>query len=174
LTPGITGSAPQDRGAAAGGPLVRSARVSDLEDLLALYAELADSPSEATPANHPAAPGVLAAMLADPARRLVVATVDGVLVGTADMLIAQNLTHRARPWAIVENVVVSAGRRRTGVGETVMEHLIGIAREAGCYKIQLLSGDHRAEAHAFYRAIGFESVAAGFKLYLDGSRGPRR
>ncbi|HUH79866.1 MAG TPA: GNAT family N-acetyltransferase [Solirubrobacteraceae bacterium] len=111
--------------------------------------------------------------LADPARHLVVATVDGVVIGTADMLIAQNLTHCARPWAIVENVIVSGRHRGTGVGQAVMEHLIGTARAAGCYKIQLLSGDHRAQAHVFYRAIGFESVAAGFKLYLDDARGRR-
>ena len=46
-------------------------------------------------------------------------------------------------------------------------HLLEVARDAGCCKIQLLSGKPRAEAHAFYRSLGFEAVAEGFKLYFD-------
>jgi hypothetical protein len=37
----------------------------------------------------------------------------------------------------------------------------------GCHKVGLLSGKHRLEAHHFYRSMGFEAVAEGFKLYLD-------
>jgi ribosomal protein S18 acetylase RimI-like enzyme len=145
--------------------------LEDLESLLALHAELADSPATTTPVGDPAARAVLRTMLDDPARHLAVASVDDDVVGTADMLIAQNLTHLARPWGIIENVVVSTGHRRNGVGEALMGYLIGIARAAGCYKVQLLSAEHRGEAHSFYRALGFRSVAAGFKLYLDDSGG---
>ncbi len=151
----------------AGGAIVRPAWGADLEDLLRLYAELADSPTGATPSDDPAAPRALAAVLADPARHLVVAVLDELIVGTADLLIAQNLTHGARPWGIVENVVVSPAMRRQGVASALFEHLLNLAREADCYKVQLLSGKQRVEAHRFYRAIGFEPVAEGFKLYLD-------
>ena len=49
-----------------------------------------------------------------------------------------------------------------------MRHVIDAARSAGCYKVQLLSGKHRAaEAHEFYRRLGFEAVAEGFKLFSD-------
>ena len=46
-------------------------------------------------------------IVADPARSLLVAEIDGELVGTVDVLIAPNLTHHAQPWALVENVVVA-------------------------------------------------------------------
>ncbi len=49
-----------------------------------------------------------------------------------------------------------------------MGHLIDLARAAGCCKVQLLSGKHRAEAHEFYRSLGLEPVAEGFKIYFDG------
>ncbi len=147
-------------------PLIRRAAAADLERLLALYRELSDAPEDPDRPEGPESRVALAAALADPSRHLVVALVNGDVVATADLLIVQNLTHGARPWGIVENVVVTHTHRGTGVGAAVLEHLIGVAREAGCYKVQLLSGKHRQGAHSFYRAIGFEAVAEGFKLYL--------
>jgi ribosomal protein S18 acetylase RimI-like enzyme len=145
----------------------RRARPDDLDALLALYDELADDPGESTGADDPRARAAMQAILMDRSRHLTVVTVDGRVAGTADLLVVQNLTHRAQPWAIIENVVVATAHRRTGVGKTLMSHLVEVAREAGCYKVQLLSGKHRAEAHRLYRSVGFEAVAEGFKLYLD-------
>jgi GNAT superfamily N-acetyltransferase len=82
-------------------------------------------------------------------------------------VVVPNLTHRGEPWAIVENVIVASAARRTGVGRALMARLIELARAAGCYKLQLLSGKHRAEAHAFYRSMGLDAVAEGFKIYFD-------
>jgi GNAT superfamily N-acetyltransferase len=110
---------------------------------------------------------LLAEILADRARQLAVAVVDGRLVGTADLLVVRNLTHHGQPWAIVENVVVARAVRRTGVGRQLIGHLIELARAAGCYKLQLHSGKQRAEAHEFYRDLGLATVAEGFKIYFD-------
>ena len=48
-----------------------------------------------------------------------------------------------------------------------MEDVTRRAREAGCYKLQLLSSRRRTQAHAFYQALGFEASAQGFRIYLD-------
>jgi GNAT superfamily N-acetyltransferase len=49
----------------------------------------------------------------------------------------------------------------------LMRYAIDAAQTAGCYKVQLHSGKQRAaEAHEFYRRVGFAAVAEGFKLYL--------
>ncbi len=149
------------------GVLVRRAQPADLEGLLSLYQELADSRITAAPADRPSSEPLLAEILADPRRELAVAIVDGQLVGTADLLLVPNLTHRGKPWAIVENVIVTTAARRTGVGRGLMKHMIGVARAAGCYKLQLLSGGRRAEAHALYRSLGLDAVAEGFKVYFD-------
>jgi GNAT superfamily N-acetyltransferase len=146
---------------------VRSALPGDLDALLALYADLAGSKVTAAPADRAGAEPLLAEILEDPARHLLVAVRDGRLLGTADLLVVVNLTHHGQPWAVLENVIVAEGARRTGVGQALMERLIEVARAAGCYKLQLLSGKHRAEAHAFYRRLGLEAVAEGFKIYFD-------
>ncbi len=50
----------------------------------------------------------------------------------------------------------------------LVERLLADARAAGCYKVQLLSHKRHSEdgAHAFYRAMGFEAEAEGFRRYL--------
>ncbi len=147
--------------------LVRRAVESDLDPLLSLYSELAGDRRTAAPGDRSSSGPLLAQIIADPARELAVALRDGRLVGTADMLIVPNLTHRGEPWAIVENVIVAAAERRGGAGRALMEHLIELARAAGCCKLQLISAKHRAEAHDFYRSMGLAAVAEGFKIYFD-------
>ena len=43
------------------------------------------------------------------------------------------------------------------------------ARVQGCHKIQLLTHKRHAldGAHDFYRSVGFEAEAEGFRLYLN-------
>jgi GNAT superfamily N-acetyltransferase len=149
------------------GLAIRPARVEDLETLLALYAELADEPSPSAPAADEAH-AVLEEVLAQPKRHLTVAVLDGRVVGSADMLIVANLTHGARPWAIVENVIVTVSARRGGVGAGLMANLLSLARADGCYKVQLLSAEHR-RARAFYESLGFKVLSNGFKLYFEES-----
>jgi ribosomal protein S18 acetylase RimI-like enzyme len=109
---------------------------------------------------------VLEAIEAQPSRSLLVATVDGAVVGTADVMVMANLTHHGSPWAIVENVVVDEALRRSGVGRALMEDVIRRCEADGCYKVQLLSREHRHGAHAFYERLGFERVAIGLRRYL--------
>lgn len=52
-----------------------------------------------------------------------------------------------------------------------MDYIINKAKEAGCYKIMLTSDKRRKPAHNFYKSLGFEASAHGFKLYLKDSDG---
>jgi GNAT superfamily N-acetyltransferase len=145
---------------------VREAVIRDLDSLLGLYEQLTGPLDEPVPEPPPEPREVIAKIIADPARSLLVAELDGPLVGTVDVLIAPNLTHHAQPWALVENVVVADDARRRGAGRALMLRAIEIAREAGCYKVNLISGNERTGAHEFYRSLGFEEVGQGFKTYL--------
>ena len=150
--------------------VVREAEVTDLDALLELYRELMKGDrASAQPGEATGSRPVLETMLADPDRHLLVASIDAEVLGTVDLLVATNLTHRHEPWAMIENVVVAARSRRRGIGRALMEHSFGLARRAGCYKVQLMSGMDRGPAHIFYEGVGMEPVAQGFKIYLDGS-----
>jgi GNAT superfamily N-acetyltransferase len=147
---------------------VRPVRIEDAASLRQLYCELAEGRADALPAGMDLTGEILTAIVSQPDRRLLVAEVEGgQLAGTVDVLMVTNLTHTGRPWAVVENVVVAHVHRRRGVGRALMQEAMGQARRVGCYKVQLTSGKHRTEAHAFYRSLGFEAVAEGFKAYFD-------
>jgi GNAT superfamily N-acetyltransferase len=164
--------------------VVRVARQGDLEAVLGLLEDLRWDRQSAAPASGalmgasgggPAraeAGRTWESILAQEGRFVLVAELAGEIVGTADLLIVQNLTHDLRPWAIVEHVVVAdrtrsgASARRRGVGRALLAEAVARAQAAGCYKVQLLSRKDRSDAHRFYRAVGFEPTAEGFRRYL--------
>src|SRR3954464_3189045 len=107
-------------------------------------------------------------ILGDPNRTVLVAEDRGEFaVGTADVLIVPTLTHDGSPWALVENVVVDLEWRRRGVGRALVTHAVRVAHDAGCYKLQLTSSDHRDGAHRFYERLGFTATSTGFRWSFD-------
>ncbi|GLZ62617.1 GNAT family N-acetyltransferase [Micromonospora sp. NBRC 107095] len=99
-------------------------------------------------------------------RRLLLAVAGDTFVGTLDTLVAPNLTHGARPYMMVENVVVAPGWRRRGVARALVLAALDDATAAGCYKVQLVSNAARTDAHQFYASVGFTQSALGYRRYL--------
>ena len=143
--------------------VVRAAEPRDAEALARLLAELHEEPA-GDPSKRFAA--TLDVVLGTPGHHLCVAEHDGRVVGTAVGVVVPNLSRDCRPFMIVENVVVTASARRLGIGRAIMEHLVGIAGEHDCYKVQLQSNGSRDAAHRFYVDLGFAPCAVGFRRYL--------
>ncbi|SIO84664.1 Acetyltransferase [Nocardiopsis sp. JB363] len=102
----------------------------------------------------------------DPERTVLVAERRGQIIGTLDLLVVANLTHDAQPWAVIDNLVVDPDTRFQGIGRALMEDALDRATRAGCYKVELLSHESRQGAHHFYRTLGFDDSAEGFRRYL--------
>jgi N-acetylglutamate synthase-like GNAT family acetyltransferase len=143
--------------------IVRPATEQDIPRILELYQELTGERHDLT--RHATGP-VFTEISAMSGHELLVAEEDGAVVGTMVLLIVPNFSHGALPWAIVENLVVDASYRRRGIGRLLMDYALARAREAGCYKVQLLSNVKRREAHWFYKRLGFKTSAYGFRIYL--------
>jgi GNAT superfamily N-acetyltransferase len=90
----------------------------------------------------------------------------GRLVATLDMVTVAVLTDGAAPTAVVMNMVVDRLYRRAGIGRALLEAAVSLARNARCGMVELLSSKERAETHRFYRSLGFEAHAEGFRLSL--------
>jgi GNAT superfamily N-acetyltransferase len=101
--------------------------------------------------------------LATPRRSVLVAEIDGVPVGTADVTLLANAA-RARPYLLVENVVVAEGHRGVGIGRALLDTARERARAAGCYKLQLSANEDPASA--FYEATGMRHDGRTYKDYL--------
>ncbi|MDG4809665.1 GNAT family N-acetyltransferase [Micromonospora sp. WMMD1120] len=99
-------------------------------------------------------------------RELLLAVAGSTFVGTVDTVVVPNLTHGARPYMLVENVVVAPGWRRRGVARALLATAVDTATAAGCYKVQLVSSASRTEAHRFYADAGFSPSAVGYRRYL--------
>jgi len=147
---------------------IRRAATDDLAALLRLYEQLSAG-NAGTDLDRAAT--ALEQLLRTPNATLLVAERGGTVVGTVTLVLVPNLTHNARPWAQVENMVTDASVRGAGVGRELMVECLRLAREAGCYKVQLQSANTRAtpgnDAHGFYRHLGFEPSSAGFRYYFE-------
>ncbi|MGI5521331.1 GNAT family N-acetyltransferase [Micromonospora sp. CA-259024] len=135
----------------------------DPEQVFALLWQLAPDDSRPDPARLATAWRDLHAQAG---RRLLLAVAGDTFVGTLDALVAPNLTRGARPYMLVENMVVAAEWRRRGVARALMAAALEEAATADCYKIQLLSNARRTDAHQFYAAVGFSQSAVGYRRYL--------
>jgi GNAT superfamily N-acetyltransferase len=118
-------------------------------------------------------PGDLAAYLAAIDRirgaggDVLVAELDGAVVGVCQVLLLLHLQHTGGVVAELESVHVAAAHRREGVGRALLEHAVAWARDKGCYRVQLTSHLSRDGAHRFYESCGFEPTHVGYKLPLD-------
>jgi GNAT superfamily N-acetyltransferase len=133
---------------------------SDLDNLLALYSELRpNDPILAVKESEDAWNN----LLNNPYVKIVVAEVSNVLASTCQLSICPTLTNNARPFGIIEHVITSSEYRRRGLSQKVIEKSLELAWEFNCYKVMLLSGEGRTEAHKLYEKIGFKSeVERGF------------
>ena len=67
------------------------------------------------------------------------------------------------PVVRITALVVHHRARRRGIGRLLIDHALGWAEQTGCQLVELTSALHRAEAHAFYRELGFEPNSLRFR-----------
>ena len=132
---------------------VRVATADDLTAVRRLYRQLHPADPELSPEVEAA---TFEEISTNPALDVMVLEVDGEIVGSAYLNVIPNLTRGARPYAVIENVVVDERVRGTGQGKVLMAGVLDRAWAAGCYKAMLMTGSSTESVHAFYRATGFD------------------
>ena len=85
-------------------------------------------------------------------------------VGTFQLIVSPQINHSARPFALIENVIVDRDVRRQGIGKRMMREAVRMAETCNCSKIYLTSGAHRPDNHTFYAACGFNGNKIGFQI----------
>jgi GNAT superfamily N-acetyltransferase len=97
---------------------------------------------------------------------VLVAAVDAQVVGVLQVLVFQHFQHTGGWCAELESVHVRHDLRGNGIGAELLAAAEGVARRAGCYRVQLTSRKFRVDAHRFYLAHGYEATSEGFKKSL--------
>ncbi len=84
------------------------------------------------------------------------------------LAVIPNIASGARPFGVIEYVVTLASQRKRGYARLVLERALAEAWAGGCYKVVLLSGVKRAEAHKLYESVGFVGdIERGFVAKPD-------
>jgi GNAT superfamily N-acetyltransferase len=98
---------------------------------------------------------------------VLVAEDDGEAVGVLQVIIFQHFQHAGGWCCEIESVHVRSDLRSRGIGAQLLRAAEDIARDRGCYRIQLTSRNVREDAHRFYLANGYGQTSQGFKKFLD-------
>jgi GNAT superfamily N-acetyltransferase len=148
----------------------RDARRADVPAIVALLADdILGAAREAAAAGDQLNEAYLLAfeqIEADPRTRLIVAEADGQVAGTLQLNLLPGLSRHGMLRAQIEAVRVAAPHRGRGLGRTMIEWVIGQAREQGCGLVQLTSDKRRPDAIRFYESLGFSASHEGLKLSL--------
>lgn len=138
---------------------IRDAEPKDVPAVARLLAQLG------YPADEGAVAPRLARIDASPSDRLFVAEVGGQVVGLAGIHVSPSLEHD-RDAAKVSAIVVDESFRRHGVGRALLEAVEAEARNRGCGLLFLTTAERRAEAHLFYRSLGWDETGRRFAKAL--------
>eukprot|EP00878_Enallax_costatus_P005318 GHUV01005585.1.p1 GENE.GHUV01005585.1~~GHUV01005585.1.p1 ORF type:complete len:153 (+),score=38.56 GHUV01005585.1:195-653(+) len=88
----------------------------------------------------------------------------GKLVGTASLIVEKKFIHSCGKVGHIEDVVVDEAARGQKLGQRLIEELISIAKQQGCYKVILDCGEHNVP---FYEKCGLTKKEVQMVKYLD-------
>ncbi len=104
---------------------------------------------------------------------VLVAEFEGEVVGICQVMVFPHFQHTGSWCCELESVHVRADLRSRGIGSALLGAAEALARQRGCYRLQLTSRNVREDAHRFYRANGWDQTSQGFKkLLAEGGAGP--
>ncbi len=98
---------------------------------------------------------------ANPDHIIAVAELDGRIVGSTTLLIESKFIHDGGLVGHIEDVVVDKEYQGQKIGEKIMNYLIEIAKNRGCYKMILNCTD---DVKPFYEKLGFKQASNELRL----------
>jgi ribosomal protein S18 acetylase RimI-like enzyme len=101
-----------------------------------------------------------------PGAEVLVAEREGTVLGVAGVSQTQLLAQDA-PACRVTALAVAPEARRRGVGAALLKAAEEIAREQGCFRVEVTCRPDRHAAHALYRRLGFEERRYRFAKELE-------
>ena len=149
-------------------PTFRDATAADLAAIIALLAEdtLGERREDASIPLDPGYEAAFAAIKSDPGQRLIVAEIDGRVIGTMQLSTIPGIAFRGAWRGQIEAVRIAGDLRGRGMGEQLIEYAVEQFRRGGCRFVQLTSHKSRTRAHRFYERLGWTRSHDGFKFAL--------
>ncbi|MCK7596365.1 GNAT family N-acetyltransferase [Microbulbifer sp. CAU 1566] len=138
----------------------RLAELKDKDGILQLYRALRPNDPEL---GSEASEKALSEIINSPNADIIVAEHNGKLSSTCMLGTVPSMAMAGRPFGVIEHVITLPEARGNGLGKAVLTFALNQAWDMGCYKVLLLSGAQRVEAHRLYESVGFiGDVEKGF------------
>ena len=134
-------------------PIIRELRK---EDLWNGFLTTLDSLRQASDIDRNKADEIFEKINSNPDHIVVIAEVNGKIVGTTTLLIEPKFIHKGGLVGHIEDVVVDKNFQGQKIGEKIMKYLLEFAKNRGCYKTILDSTD---DVKPFYEKLGFKYIA---------------
>ena len=135
-------------------PAIREAKPADAARLVELIRELEHDIDEKTLRKNLAA-------LRKLGETPLVATLGKTVVGLCGIS-RRVVIHRPAPLGRITVLAVTKEARGHGIGKMLVDAAEAWMRKGGCGLVEVTSNDRRAQAHAFYRHLGYERSSIRF------------
>jgi GNAT superfamily N-acetyltransferase len=129
--------------------LIRDLHSDDFEQALRLYQILTRDPVPVSTSRD-----AFDAILSHPGTCVIGMVHSDQIIAMITLHLLPNMTSGGRPYALIENVVCDTSFQKQGIGRAIMQAGIDRAKDAGAYKIMLMTGTGRG-ALGFYEKLGF-------------------
>jgi GNAT superfamily N-acetyltransferase len=139
-------------------PKIRAAKPSDAARIAELIVELGHEINEKQVSKNLAA-------LKKSGEPPLVAILDKTIVGVCGVA-RRVVINRPAPLGRITSLIVTEQAQGHGIGRMLVEAAEAWMREEGCKLVEVTSNDRRAEAHAFYRHLGYERTSIRFAKTL--------
>jgi len=134
-------------------PIIRELRKDDLWNG---FLTTLDSLRQASDIDRNIAEKIFEKINSNPDHLIVVAELDGKIVGTTTLLIEPKFIHKGGLVGHIEDVVVDKNFEGQKIGEKIMKYILEFAKNRGCYKTIL---DCTDDVKPFYEKLGFKHIA---------------
>lgn len=145
---------------------IRRARYTDLDAILEMIQQDSFAYQREDPGRREDYIRALGEIAASADNELIVAELDGEVIGTLQLTFIPGLSYGGGWRAQVEAVRVRADARNRRIGTAMMQWVIARAKERGCRLVQLTTNAARKDAQRFYQRLGFAPSHVGMKLML--------
>ena len=120
-----------------------------------------DSLRQASNTDKKTAEKIFNKINSNPDHIVVVAVIEGKIVGSTTLLIETKFIHNGGKVGHIEDVVVDKEYQRKGIGEKIITYLLRYAKDQGCYKTILDCVD---DVKPFYEKLGFKHNANALRF----------
>ncbi|MEE8384085.1 MAG: GNAT family N-acetyltransferase [Nitrosopumilus sp.] len=134
-------------------PIIRELRK---EDLWNGFLTTLDTLRQTSEIDRNKADEIFEKINSNPDHIVVVAELDGKIVGSTTLLIEPKFIHKGGVVGHIEDVAIDKKFQGQKIGEKIMKYLLEFAKNRGCYKTIL---DCTDDVKPFYEKLGFKHIA---------------